>query len=619
MAKRHPHALAFLICFLASVFTAGPILLHLDQFYFQFNVREAPGTDIFTTLWRMWWIQKAILSGVSPFFCPDVFYPGGLNLMFNQAIVWSDFLTFPFVGHISLVAIHNLLFFLSLVLTAWGAFLLIHYVTKNFTASVLGGFIYSFSPFHFVHIDHLTTLTYQWIPLFTLFYLKMIQVPDRKSPLLAAFFFALTFFSDLNYGPFLMVWGALLLFYFYLSEVKTIKSPPFLKRFLAFCITAIVLVGPYAFALVKAYLPEKDSGGVGIALDSTVSQSLDLFSFFIPSFMHPFFGKWVEPFYFKVATFGGKKISGFSELVGFLGWSVLYLVYRGIRFGGRKEIKLWKVSAAIFLLLCLGPALKCFGLVQIPAEFLHLDAIARYLEPGLDPHALNLMRTHAGIPLPYLLFHFIPVLKANQAPARFMVLGLLALSVLAAYGFKNLWETHPKWRRHLTGFFCLVLFFEYYSIPSSIPFVDAPVFYQTLDAADPGDFAVLDIPLLGTISKDDIRYHRRQMDPLYSMEVSLAMYYQTFHHKKILVGAPDRRPPYLMDFIRANPFLDALSRDEFERARRIYSRKEMVDHRIKYFVLHKDRLDPEELKQATLMTTERPFFEDSRTRVFKLY
>lgn len=626
VVNKRPYLLSFVICFAVSLIMTAPILFHLDHFFYQFNVKQVPGTDIFPTLWRIWWTNKAITQGLDPFYSGDVFHPIGLSFFFNQAVLWSDFIVFPLVKWIPLVAIHNLVFIGTVILAAWGMFSLAFHLSKNFWGSLLAGFIYSFNPFHFVHVDHLTTVNYQWIPLFCLFFIRMFQFPGLKDALLAAFFFAITCISDLNYGTFLVILGVVFAGYFLAMESSRLKE--YAKKAALFSFFAIALAGPYAYLVTKTYLSHKETAGVSVTIDSTVSQSFDLLSLLTPSFMHPVFGEWVKPLYFRFATFNGVKISGFTELVGYLGLSVLFLGFFGFR-SQLKDSKLWKGIAVSFFVLTLGPVLKCLGLVKIPAAFLQLDKIAAKIEPGLDPYALEMMKSSIGIPLPYLAIHFAPILKANEAPARFIVLGLLGLGILCAYGFQILWaKSKPRTQKWLFPVFAILICFEYYSVPSSIPMVQPPHFYKVISEQDPSDCAVVDIPLFGNSFQGDIRKHRIKSDPLYSMETSMAMYYQTFHHKKILVGAPDRRPTELLKFIQENEFLSALSNPHtLDNVKTKISISALEKNRIKYLVLHKDQLSYEEMVNIdTFLKTkiteqhfEAPYYEDSETRVYKVY
>jgi hypothetical protein len=250
--------------------------------------------------------------------------------------------------------------------------------------------------------------------------------------------------------------------------------------------------------------------------------------------MHPLFGRWVRPFYEKVTTFGGVSLGGFIEITAFAGFSVLVLVWSAIKSRANPLVRFWIFVLAFFFVLTLGPALKICGLVLIPAPGLHLDQLALRVEPHLDPIAVDLLRKYVGIPLPYLLWHFIPILSGAESATRLNILVVLALSVLSAYGMSEL----P--RRYTWAFF-LILLFEYLSVPIPMREVSVPLVYRQI-RQDPEDCAVLTLPLVADpqSAEPHVRGNFENHRGFYTREVFEALYYQTVHQKRLLGGGASR-------------------------------------------------------------------------------
>ena len=136
---------------------------------------------------------------------------------------------------------------------------------------------------------------------------------------------------------------------------------------------------------------------------------------------------------------------------------------------------------------------------------------------------------------PYLLLYkWVPGFEGLRVPARFVVMMHLAVSVLAGYGLAwLLGQIQSSWKRRLMGSgFALLVLIEYASFPISMPSVpagrDFPQVYTWL-AQQPGDFAILEIPL-PTRPEEIFR------DAPY-------VYFSTYHWKKLVNGYSGFIPP----------------------------------------------------------------------------
>ena len=214
----------------------------------------------------------------------------------------------------------------------------------------------------------------------------------------------------------------------------------------------------------------------------------------------------------------------------FLGWAGLALAVVGaVRY--RRRLAAWITSAVVFAVLSLGPLLQING-----RSTFDLD--------GLE----------VNVPLPFILLHYIPVVKANRVPNRFSVVLMLALAVLAGFGAYWLLRQAARFKQQAArGWLvacCLLLaallLFEHWSVP--LPLTDAripPVYEQV--AAEPGDFAILQLPM-----------GWRNSFGVQGAESTQTQYYQTYHHKRLLSGNISRNPPFKFDYFRQQPILDSL-------------------------------------------------------------
>lgn len=105
------------------------------------------GNDAGSAMWDLAWWPHALLHGINPFvtnglFAPDKINLGGFTLLSVPALVAAP-VTLLFGPLVSF----NLLALLSPVLAALFAFLLCRYLTKNFPAALIGGYLFGFSPY----------------------------------------------------------------------------------------------------------------------------------------------------------------------------------------------------------------------------------------------------------------------------------------------------------------------------------------------------------------------------------------------------------------------------------------------------------------------------------------
>lgn len=185
----------------------------------------------------------------------------------------------------------------------------------------------------------------------------------------------------------------------------------------------------------------------------------------------------------------------------YLGWVVILLLLFGtVRLWRQRDFVFWLVLLLLSLLLALGPQPRAFG----------------YPAP---------------IPAPFSLWAAIPLLNNARVPARFALLVTFASAILVAYTLREL-ATHWRWRPQYATpallMLCTLLLLEHFTVPliTNGRRLPDPSVYLAPIAATAGDFAVLNAPTYGG-------------------DVTMAMYNQMYHGKRIF-AAYIARP--LLDF-----------------------------------------------------------------------
>jgi hypothetical protein len=524
---------------LALVLT-WPLMRHLST--------HVPGSytwafDEYTFVWNTWWFRFALFDlGQNPLYSTHTFYPLGISLVLYTYNLFNALISLPFQSFLSLPAISNLTFLLATVLSGYGTFLLVEYLlcssgdespSSAFEpwlarfAAFLAGIIYAFGSYRMVYaaIGHYDMWSTEWIPFYTLFLVKAIREPRWRNAVFAGVFLALAMLCEMIFGVFLGMFTFIIVA-FVLGKRGRIGVaggvPALLRRLVVLAVVAAILYSPVLVPVLTEMFGGYELAGWGDA----EKLSADLMGLVTPPALHPLGGDWVDTL--RQTREGVSRFRDVNTV--FLGWAGLALAIIGAaRF--RRQLAAWITSAAVFAVFSLGPLLQING-----RSLFDLD--------GLE----------VNIPLAFILLHYAPVIKANRVPNRFSVVLMLTLAVLAGFGIywlcKKVAAFKPGTARYLVVpgclLFGLLLLFEHWSVP--LPLTDAriPQVYEQV-AADPGDFAILQLPM-----------GWRNSFGVQGAESTQTQYYQTYHHKRLMSGNISRNPPFKFDYFKQAPILDSL-------------------------------------------------------------
>jgi hypothetical protein len=535
------HALVLVLYAALAVATTWPLVQHLST--------HVPGSytwafDEYTFLWNTWWFRHTLFDlGQSPLYSTHTFYPLGISLVLYTYNLFNALVSLPFQSILSLPAISNLTFLLATVLSGYGAFLLVESLlrdtqkrisTAGYAAAFLAGLIYAFGSYRLVYaaIGHYDMWSTEWIPFYTLFLFKTVREARLRNAIYAGVFLVLAMLCEMIFGVFLgMLTLIVLAFALNRRQRAAVAGGPkvLIRRLAVMGLVAILLYSPVLLPILREMLVGYELAAWGDA----EKLSVDLLGLVTPTALHPLGGDWTETL--RQTREGTARFRDVNTV--FLGWAGLGLAALGV-IGYRRRIAAWLVSFVTFTIFGLGPLLQINGRSAF----------------DLDGLTVNL-------PLPFILLHYTPIIKANRVPNRFSVVMMLALAVLAGFGAHWLLERATGSRkqasdrspagRSLLAVFCFLLLaalllFEHWSVP--VPLTDAripPIYDQV--AAEPGDWAILQLPL-----------GWRNSFGVQGAESTQTQYYQTYHHKRLLSGNISRNPAYKFDYFRQIPILDSL-------------------------------------------------------------
>lgn len=486
------------------------------------------GGDAWQHIWNLWWAKKSLLElHTNPYHTDLLYWPDGVNLYFHTLVLSAGVISLPLqlIGF-NLISTYNIILLMTFVLAGWGAFLLCRYLTGNTGAAFVGGIVYAFAPYHAAHLfGHMNLASLQWIPFYVLFLLKAIddvRKPGEQgkvspfripaSAFVAGAFLALNAYTEWTYAIFLvLLTGLIFLWKIVLpserreSAEKGMSVPGMVLRFAVVGVVFLILSAPIFFPTLE----EARKGYAQQPPEETLFYSADLINAFLPSEMHPIWGKEIAAKVQSIPPY--LPLKNTSERVLFVGYSVLLFALWAVwRLRRDRRVVFWSLIAVLMWLLSLGPVLQVLGKRTFTAF-------------GVE------------VPLPYLILYKLPLFSIMRTPARLTVMVMLALAIIVAFGVAALLQSqakkaastnpqsairNPKYA--LAVLLPLLILFEFVPVyPMVPPGWNVPI-YQKI-AAEPGNFALLEIPI-------------RPMGDY--------MAYQTIHGKPIIGGYLSRQPPY---------------------------------------------------------------------------
>jgi hypothetical protein len=133
-------------------------------------------TDPPQTMWFFNWWRFSLAHGLNPFVTDWVWAPLGINLAWTTFVPLLALISIPLQVTVGEPATYNIIAVLMLPLAAFAAFLLCRRVTGAFWPSILGGYIFGFSP-HLLGevLGHLVVIAVFPVPIIALVTLKRLD------------------------------------------------------------------------------------------------------------------------------------------------------------------------------------------------------------------------------------------------------------------------------------------------------------------------------------------------------------------------------------------------------------------------------------------------------------
>ncbi|GEM_PF-1236098 len=486
-------------------------------------------TDVRGTIWSLWWLRFSALHHLDYNNCYFLAAPYGVNFAFLPVMPINFIISKLLVVLTGYIFSVNFSTLIGFALTGSLGYLLIYELTKNKKASFVCGFIIAFCPYH---LNKVMEFTYIFLCTWMILYIWALVKIKEKGDLVLIFIAAFAFSMTLAFNPYYAFFGFIfticfLLFCFFFAwklKIMSLATSVGRKELLGRARVSLVFIRNIIFVFVlvvianapallgiakKVFFQHTYAAGsspmvYARSFDYLITQSARPLSYLLPASSHPIFGNFTKIMFGSI--FYGR---GSIEQTLYLGWVPLILSYFAFR-----QWRFKRMHKDVFPGYLSSRENFYIGFFIFSATTAFLCSLPPYAELGLFK-----------IYFPsYFLYKILPIFRAY---ARFGIVVMLCVTVLAGYGMKEMLEKIKRKSTRLlfTFFIFSAILFEFTNAPpsrvtdiSKIP----PVYAWIRDQK--GDFILAEYPMaMGASGEAQENYDY--------------LFYQTIHQKRMVNGA----------------------------------------------------------------------------------
>jgi hypothetical protein len=573
------HVVVLLLYAAVAVAFSWPLTANL-----QTHLTGHPGRDTGVYVWNQWVFRHELVENRSLPYFTDVLFgrnqPTDLSL--HNYTTFQNLVAAPLAGPFGVVGAFNIVYLLMVVLTAYSVFLLARHVTHSMPESLLAGFLFAWSPMLVTRgMDHFSLVAAAPLAIFLLILMRADGHERLRDAVALGVTMAWAATTDVYFAVYCLLIGIV----FLVARVVSIEPSRHAGReraavwglhvvmlcmaglilamaisggweltvggrevgmrslytpVLAFTVLALIqLARKFRWSL--AHLTRSDVGRfVGLTAAAAVVSAvfvspvlyaaavriahgefdtpaiywrssppgIDLLGFILPNPNHPLVPD-------AIAGWVARQPNGYHENVASIPFVAIGILVFAWRAGWRPS-RWWATLCVMFGLLALGP-------------FIHVAGINTY------------------VPGPWALLRYVPVIGLAHTPARFGIVLMLGVAVIAADALRELSRRYPQRRRALIAGAAVLLAFELLPAPLTLYSAAVPPLYKRVAAA-PESVTLLELP-----------YGVRDGVSSVGNFVARTQFFQTAHGKTIMGGYLSRIPKRRIDELRMDPVRRALA------------------------------------------------------------
>ena len=391
--------------------------------------------DFSQWVWFYAWWPYAIFHLINPMMSYKVWAPTGQNLGMAVSTPFTAIIYAPITYLFGPIVTYNVSILLALTTNAWCAYLLCHKITRSFYPSVVGGWIFAYSPYVQYDMNGKPSLITLWaLPIVILLSIKYAkaEISDRRFVLSSSFILTSLFYTtDEIFVTFVLMSGITMLASLYLYRKTTVY--PKLIRLCGLSLMSLIITTLLASPFI--YYGLFGPGAFIGAIHKPIDFSNDLMSIVIPS---PFIWLGGSAFHQAFLRLNGWQLDDYLGPAVLLTIALFFIQFRKHPFGA-----LIMIIVILSLVLSFGSHLVVYG------------------------HG-----TLIGLPY-WVLFH-VPVLN-KAIPARFCLYAYIAISLaVAVWG-----ATKPHYLKWMLLALCIITLMPNVFSDQFASTPDNPVFFAS--------------------------------------------------------------------------------------------------------------------------------------------
>jgi hypothetical protein len=492
--------------------------------------------DMYFFLWMFWHFENSLDSGANPFFASEIFHPYGISLALSTTAPFQSLTYWLLPDQWGILGKATFLQILSFVLGGFFSFVMVYRFTKSALPSMAGSIIYNFSPFHIEKALEAPnySMAMPFVAMFFIFYYDSLGKKDRKAGILAALSLSLLLIA-LNELTVAIMAGFIVFIDIFIRYMHDSRL-----RIVSFENSAIAFIASLSSAGLFVFLLESGAPAImTYTLPPLIFLSAAIFLILgpnnliksekrnghlrlmalcaIPVFIYIVILGMQPAYKFAEEDWGG-RLRFYSKPVEYIFFpSELQEISKAGLIDGLGEL----TNAGVYL----GPVLLLLLLLSFWGRAAGEEVYFRNLFLVCIFFSFPLLITRSEIltPTPFLAQPLFPMMAVLRESSRFIMFGLLFLSVAAGLLIKRIAEPRGNAGRFASLLLIALLIGERWPAMQDFVFDSSvPEFYGDL-SADPADRSIL-------IANFDYGSLLREV------------YYQTIHGKKLSYGFVSRFP-----------------------------------------------------------------------------
>ncbi|HUR34950.1 MAG TPA: PA14 domain-containing protein [Vicinamibacterales bacterium] len=221
--------------------------------------------DAILNEWIVAWVARELPRAPLHLFDGNIFHPERYTLAFSEPMVVQGILAMPLRGlGASVVLTYNLLLLAGMILSGWTMTLVVQRWTRDWTAALIAGSIFAFNAHSLSRIPHLQAQHLEFLPLALCALDRLLAVPARRQALGLAGWFVLQSLTSI----YLLVFTSFALIAAAVARLDDVRARPAvtLRWLLVAALVSIAVLTPF---LIPYWFVSRDLGLVRTVGDAS--------------------------------------------------------------------------------------------------------------------------------------------------------------------------------------------------------------------------------------------------------------------------------------------------------------------------------------------------------------